>query len=212
MVLTNMNAPFKDDPYHRLMQLVGALHTKARRFTECRLRPLNMTYPQLAALMALNRQDGVAQVELASSLETDATTVMVLCDSLEKRGWLTRAPDEFDRRVNRLFLTEAGRHAYAEARARLKKEDDYMSAMISTGELRRTIPVLEDLSSALEGFLERETGALASSERPEQGTLIEGASRRRTRSSRNTNELPTRPAGNNTTKRTAATGSLPRGL
>ncbi len=139
------------------MQLVGALHTKGRQFTERRLRPLNMTFPQLAALMALHQEDGISQAKLATSLETDATTTMVLCDSLEKRDWLRRIPDESDRRVNRLFLTDSGRHAYREARRRLKREDEQMASRLTADEMGRTILALEDLHRTIKGFLEKET-------------------------------------------------------
>jgi len=152
-VFTHMTTLFEDDPYHRLMQLVGALHAKARQFTERRLRPLGMTYPQLAALMALHHEDGVTQTELAASMETDTTTVMVLCDSLEKKGWVKRTPDGSDRRVNRLLLTEAGRRAYSEARQRLRPEDECMAAKIPPEELKRTIARLETLHKAIAELL-----------------------------------------------------------
>ncbi len=139
------------------MQLVGELHAKARQFTERRLRPLNMTFPQLAALMALHKEDGISQAKLATSLETDATTAMVLCDSLEKRGWLRRVPDESDRRVNRLFVTDSGRQVYGEARRRLKREDEHMASRLTADEMGRTILALEDLHRTIKGFLEKET-------------------------------------------------------
>ena len=43
-----MKALFEDDTYYRMMQLIDTIHIKSRKYAERQLRPLNMTYPQLA--------------------------------------------------------------------------------------------------------------------------------------------------------------------
>ena len=104
-----------------------------------------MTYPQLGALMALVRKDNITQKELAELLETDTTTAMVLCDSLEKKGWLKRKSDKRDRRINRLVLTDVGRNMYRQAMAMIQVGYQYVLEKISTDELNRVLPFLEDL-------------------------------------------------------------------
>jgi DNA-binding MarR family transcriptional regulator len=136
---------FVAEPYFRLIQLIAGIHIQTRRFTEQRIKALKMTYPQLGALMALVRKDDITQRELAELLESDTTTAMVLCDSLERKGWLKRKPDKADRRVNRLILTEAGRNIYTQAMALIQAGYEYAFSKIPPDKLNQVLPVLEEL-------------------------------------------------------------------
>lgn len=134
---------FENEPYFKLIQVVAGIHIKTRRFSERQLRQLHMTYPQLGALMALVRKDDITQRELAELLETDTTTAMVLCDSLEKRGWLMRTRDRNDRRANRLILTDDGRDIYTQAMNLIMTGYQYVLKRISSDELNKVLPFLE---------------------------------------------------------------------
>ena len=136
---------FENEPYFKLIQLVAGIHIRTRKFTERQLKKLNMTYPQLGALMALIRKDDITQRELAELLETDATTAMVLCDSLEKRGWLVRSRDKTDRRVNRLLLTDSGKGIYAQAMSLIQTGYEYVFNRTQSDELNRVLPSLEEV-------------------------------------------------------------------
>ncbi|MFC1920544.1 MarR family winged helix-turn-helix transcriptional regulator [Chloroflexota bacterium] len=152
-----MKALFEDDPYYRVMQLIDAIHIKSRKYAESQMRPLNMTYPQFAALMVLHIEDGVRQRRLAELLETDTTTVTVLCNSLEKRGWIKRINDESDRRLKRITLTDDGRRIYAEAFEKLHSGLSYMHDKTPVEEIREAMPFLEELHSNIKALLEGKT-------------------------------------------------------
>ena len=136
---------FENEPDHRLFLLVSGIWENSRRWAEKQLRTLNMTFPQFAALTALSQKDGVTQRELAETVDTDATTVMVLCDSLEKRGWLRRRPDPSDRRVNRLVLTATGRRVFARAYPLVRAGFERVLQETRGDELKAALPVLEKL-------------------------------------------------------------------
>jgi len=136
---------FENEPYFKLIQLVAGIHIKTRKFTERKIKKLNMTYPQFGALMALIRKDDITQSQLAELLETDNTTAMVLCDSLEKRGWLVRTRDKTDRRVNRLSLTDNGRDLYAQALNLIQNGYEYVFNKTQSDELNKTLPFLEQV-------------------------------------------------------------------
>ena len=136
---------FENEPYFKLIQLVAGIHVRTRKFTERKIKKLNMTYPQFGALMALIRKDDIIQSQLAELLETDNTTAMVLCDSLEKRGWLVRTRDKTDRRVNRLSLTDTGRDIYAQALNLIQNGYEYVFNKTKPGELNKTLPLLEQV-------------------------------------------------------------------
>jgi DNA-binding MarR family transcriptional regulator len=105
-----------------------------------------MTFSQFRTMLVLSQKDNITQREFADRIDTDTTTVMVLCDSLEKKGWLMRMPDATDRRVNRLVLTDDGKKVFSQALPLLQKiYNDYALNNISTDELQLAIPVLEKL-------------------------------------------------------------------
>jgi len=137
------------EPHLRLVQLVAGIHIRTRRYAERRIRAVNMTYPQLGALMALCRKDKITQRELAALLETDTTTAMVLCDSLEKKGWLKRKRDATDRRANRLVLTAAGREAQNQALLLIQSGYEHVFGRTSHEEVESVLPVLERLYQRL---------------------------------------------------------------
>ncbi len=131
------------EPYFKMIQLMAGIHIKTRRWTEKRIAELGMTYSQLGTLMALYRQDGVTQHELAGLVDTDTTTIMVLCNSLEKKGWLQRQPDKADKRVNRLILTDSGRSIYLQAMVSIQTGYTHMLSKTNPDELKMVLPFLE---------------------------------------------------------------------
>ncbi|UCB44120.1 MAG: winged helix-turn-helix transcriptional regulator [Dehalococcoidales bacterium] len=135
---------FENEPYFKFIQLIAGIHIRTRKFTERRIKTLKMTYPQFGALMALVRKDNITQRELAELLETDATTAMVLCDSLEKKEWLIRKRDKTDRRVNRLILTNSGRNACAQAMDLIQTGYEYVLNKTPSDELNKVLPFLEE--------------------------------------------------------------------
>lgn len=136
---------FENEPYFKLIQIVAGIHLKTRKFTEKQVKQLNMTYPQLGALMALIRKDNITQRELAELLETDTTTAMVLCDSLEKKGWLMRTRDRNDRRVNRLIMTDKGKDIYTQAMSLIMAGYEYVFKRAPSDELSKVLPFLEKI-------------------------------------------------------------------
>jgi DNA-binding MarR family transcriptional regulator len=146
---------FEDEPYYRMIQLISGIYLKTRHWTERQIKILDMTYPQLGALIVLSQHDGITQREMANRLETDATTVMVLCDSLEKKSWLRRVPDKTDRRVNRLVLTDNGNHIYREALSHIQSGYSYMVKSIPRfDDLNGTISLLESLDNNLREMMQ----------------------------------------------------------
>ena len=65
--------------------------------------------------MALNRPDPPAMGAVAALLAMDRTTLTAALKPLERRGLLTVAADEKDRRSRRLALTDAGQALLASA-------------------------------------------------------------------------------------------------
>jgi DNA-binding MarR family transcriptional regulator len=138
-----------DEPHWELFRLISGIYIKSRRLAEESLKPLGMTWPQFGALAQLMRGDGITQRELSERLEADATTTMVLCDSLEKKGWLNREKDPSDRRVNRLVLTDEGRAVFRKAYPIMLSGYQLFTEGISLEKIDEILPVL----GALYGYI-----------------------------------------------------------
>lgn len=144
--------------HRRAFELLSATQVQTRRWLEKNLKLLDMTYAQFQALDVLVQRFGITQRELAARLESDTTTAMVVCDSLEKRGWLRREADAGDRRVNRLVLTAAGRDAHGRALPILERVCKRLTSALSTEELHGLLPLLEKMRHKA-GALWRRSGS-----------------------------------------------------
>jgi DNA-binding MarR family transcriptional regulator len=140
---------FPQDQLVHVVQLAANIWMATRTHLETRLRPLSMTWPQFGMLLALDQGDSLTQRELGEALETDRTTVSVICDSLEKHGWAERRPDPSDRRVKRVCLTEAGRAAIAEAQGIVWGVYGTIADVLTPEEIAEVVPKLERVFAAI---------------------------------------------------------------
>jgi DNA-binding MarR family transcriptional regulator len=147
-----------EEPHWKLYALISGIFQKSRRLSEETLKPLRITFPQFGALLHLSFRDNVTQTELSEIMDTDTTTIMVICDSLEKKGFLKRIKDPSDRRVNRLILTEEGKNVIVKAYPLILKRYEFFVNSISKTELTEIMPVLEKLYRSIKSQYAAELG------------------------------------------------------
>ncbi len=94
------------------VEFVRAYH-RLHRMLEQLLAFQALTVPQFDVLATLHLGEGMTQQELAAQLLVTKGNVCGVLDRLEALGWARRQPDLRDRRVNHLYLTEAGRQKLA---------------------------------------------------------------------------------------------------
>jgi DNA-binding MarR family transcriptional regulator len=80
-----------------------------RLYAEKQARRFGLTKAQWSVLAKLERTEGLKQTEIADLLEIQPITLTRLIDKLCDLGLIERRSDDSDRRVNRLYLTEAAR-------------------------------------------------------------------------------------------------------
>jgi DNA-binding MarR family transcriptional regulator len=148
-----------EEPHWELFRLVSGIYMKSRRLAEDSLKHLGMTWPQFGALVQLMRGDGITQRELSERLEADATTTMVVCDSLQRKGWLNRVKDPSDRRVNRLKLTDAGRNVFGEAYPLMLSGYRLFTEGITPEQIEQVTPILGELYEHIGEHYRRVKGA-----------------------------------------------------
>jgi len=95
-----------------LGQLIVDVARMQRTMFDRRVRRLGFTRSQWLVLRRLGIQPGASQVELADLLEVEKATAGRLIDRLEANGWVERRADEFDRRINRIYMTKRGQSVH----------------------------------------------------------------------------------------------------
>lgn len=93
------------------MLLYRAFHAQRGALRPC-LAGLGLGTGQPKVLGYLSRNGASSQRQLADFYDVDPATVCRMLDSLQKGGFVTRRPDDSDKRRDLVELTPAGREAY----------------------------------------------------------------------------------------------------
>lgn len=93
------------------------------------LQALDIKVPHLDILANLYRFDGISQQDLARKLLVGRSNISMLLPQIEKRGLIERRPDNRDKRILRLHLTDKGRDITRQA---LAMELDLIEHSMST--------------------------------------------------------------------------------
>ncbi|MGP7819382.1 MarR family winged helix-turn-helix transcriptional regulator [Niallia sp. 01092] len=107
---------------------------------------LNLHVGQDNLLCKLWREDGLTQVELCNKLNCEAPTVTNMVKALEKKGLIIRRKDYNDKRIIRIFLTDAGKDLEAPVNEKWRKQQDRLLTDITLDErmlLRRLLKQME---------------------------------------------------------------------
>ena len=107
-------------------------------------RPDNLTRLHLAVMGELS-QNNTTMSELANTLMMTKPQLTHLVDSLVSQGIVERRPDEKDRRVINLALTEKGRALLKEMKLKVKENTKKRLASLTTEELSQISTALETL-------------------------------------------------------------------
>jgi DNA-binding MarR family transcriptional regulator len=71
------------------------------------MSPLGLTRPQVRVIAWVDHSPGITQAELSARLGITAMSLTGLLDRMELKHLVTRTEDPADRRVKRIFLTQA---------------------------------------------------------------------------------------------------------
>lgn len=107
-----------------------------------------VTPSQLSALASLARRGAMTLGDLSAVERVKPPSMTKIVASLEEAGLVSRTADQFDRRIARVDLTDAGRRLLASSRSR---KDAYLAARLATlspqdrAALCRAVDALEHL-------------------------------------------------------------------
>ena len=103
---------------------LGAAARKLAKFYTKALAGSSLTPSQLFLLRQLWLEDGLPLRDLGVRAQLDATSTTWLVDQLEQAGLVERKRNDPDRRIVRVWLTEAGREYQAELAPQLSRWED----------------------------------------------------------------------------------------
>lgn len=100
-------------------------------------------------IKAVHAAPGINQNELSDITRVDKATVAKGIARLEAAGYLTRLPDHQDRRVRRLYLTDAGERVMPEVFAALRLVTDICTAGLTPEETATLFSLLDRVEAAV---------------------------------------------------------------
>ncbi|MGX8008000.1 MarR family winged helix-turn-helix transcriptional regulator [Mesorhizobium sp. ORM8.1] len=132
-------------PY-RLYRLADAV---SREFSRIYKERHGLTRPEWRTLSGLGQRGTMTATELGEQSAMHKTKVSRAVAELERRRWLTRTPDENDRRIEHLALTKAGLSAYREMVPLAKAFERELLARLSAQERSAIVSGVTALEASL---------------------------------------------------------------
>lgn len=150
----NGKAPEIDDSLPDLKRNPIQLLNEIHRLMGDRLResgeenPITQKSGRLL-LMELSRKDGRTQLDLVRATHLKAPTISVALQKLEKEGYVSRRPDEYDLRATRVFLTEKGRALDNKIQKRFQEETKVALKDLSASECDTLMRLMSKIKNNL---------------------------------------------------------------
>ena len=138
-------------PNLRIGFLVHDVSRMRRTLFDQEVKRLGITRAQWWALANLSRheEEGMIQTDLARLLDVGKVTVGGLIDRLEGSGHVVRQPDDNDRRIKRIFITDLG----YEVIERMAEVGRALNSVIMRGITLDDIHIAEDVMQSMKDNL-----------------------------------------------------------
>lgn len=113
------------------------------------LRPMNLDWHMLVALLVLEQVPGISQARLSPFLQTDKANVTKLLQAMEKKGLIRRETDGTDKRNKVCYLSDQGEARIPQLHALLERWEATCFQGVSTDDLLRFQRVSEIITQNL---------------------------------------------------------------
>ena len=125
-----------------------------RLYADKEVRRFGLTRAQWAVLAKLERTEGLKQTEIADLMVMQPFTLTRLIDKLCDAGLIERRSDETDRRVNRLYLTEASKPLMTKLAVLRGEITRTALASLSNADTHRLVDELESIKENIREALQ----------------------------------------------------------
>lgn len=114
----------------RVAHLFKHAQLRLNDLTASALSPLKISGRELAVLLVIAAQPSASQLQIATRMGVDRTSMVSLIDELERKGLVERRPDPDDRRRNVVTLTASGaKTTHSGAAAARKAEQAFLEPL-----------------------------------------------------------------------------------
>lgn len=141
---------FLDDVYGKPGHLIRRAQQIAVAIFVEECRDLELTPVQYAVLVATRDAPGIDATRLSEVIAYDRSTLGGVLERVEEKGWVERRPSPGDRRVKRLYLTEAGARLLEAAEPHVRRAQERIVAPLAEPdrqELMRLLGALVELNN-----------------------------------------------------------------
>jgi DNA-binding MarR family transcriptional regulator len=130
------------------LDLHGKTSKALRAAADAGMRRHGLHLGQNLLLAALWEQDGRTPGEIAAALEVTTPTVVKMATRMATAGLLTRARDDRDQRLVRLWLTDTGRALQQPVEAERRRLEEQVTADLTATERRHLLTALAKIHRA----------------------------------------------------------------
>jgi DNA-binding MarR family transcriptional regulator len=114
-----------------------------------RFHEYQITYEQWQVLSRLYEVDGLTQNQLANTIERDQGSISRLIDNMIKKNLVKRIPDDTDKRIKRVFLTEESNGVQEELEGIAGKTISQATRNMSEKEIETCLNMLDQIRENL---------------------------------------------------------------
>ena len=150
----NGKAPENDEEFVEFRKTPMMLINEINRLMGDKIRSSGEEHPVgqksgRLLLIELAKKDGRTQLDLVHATHLKAPTISVALQKLEKDGYVSRRPDEYDLRATRVFLTEKGRELDNKIRRHVREEESVAMRNLTESECETLMRLLNKIKSNL---------------------------------------------------------------
>ncbi len=140
-----------DKIYHKAAKNLHRVSLLSRYRVTVALSGLKIYRGQPDILAYLLSNGDCSQKELADSLGVSPASIATSLKRMSRAGLIERTPDETDRRINRLRITDAGRDVFFAGKAECDKIDKIMFTGFEESEIAQLSDMLSRIADNLSG-------------------------------------------------------------
>lgn len=95
-----------------ILRPIGIIARALDSIANIEFKQYDLTKGQYLYLVRIGENPGLIQEQLAEMVKVDRTTAARSVQKLEAKGLVTRLPDDSNKKIKRLFLSEQGKKVY----------------------------------------------------------------------------------------------------
>jgi DNA-binding MarR family transcriptional regulator len=112
-----------------ILREIGMIARALDSISNIEFKEYDLTKGQYLYLVRICENPGIIQEKLAEMIKVDRTTAARAIKKLEMNGFIDKKDDEHNKKINKLFPTEKGKHVFPF----IKRENDHSNGVALAG-------------------------------------------------------------------------------